>query len=90
MMQLTQTQFWIIAVLIIVVMAFAGYAINRWAMKPYKPDQNLWYIIGGAVVGIIVVFLLWWFWMKDKKEPANTNSNLGTYAAQLMTSPVMM
>jgi len=65
-------QFWLIEILIIVVFAFLGFAANRWMMS-YDPSKTMMYTAIGAVIGIIVAVLVWYF-IKDRIDWGSSGS----------------
>ena len=83
----TQTQFWILAVVIVVVFGFIGFAINKWVMKPVGNTGAVMYSSIGAIVGIVIAAIVWYFTMKKEKEPVGPKKNV---LAAMYNSPVAL
>lgn len=64
--------FWIIMIVVLFLSTFMGYAANRWMMN-YDPNKTGMYIGIGALVGLIIDIIVWYF-IREKVEWNSTTS----------------
>lgn len=74
MVSLTTTQFWIMAVVVVLVLALIGWLISHFAMKATASSSRDWMYAGiGALIGAIIAAIVWFTMMK---KPATGGYNM--------------
>lgn len=56
---MSMTYFYIVAAAAILVFAFIGYAISKWALKQKTNSANLMYAGVGAILGVVVAVVVY-------------------------------